>query len=702
MKKHTPSQSCNGKATRAAAIALAICSFSLGTAQAASAGSIVVYSHLSEPLNAVSVLGVGTAKGVSAKLASAEEYAARGAKRPAWADRAALSVRELDSGRLELRVTTSEPVEDPAASLIVNVAGLSGTDQIQYALMLDPASERPSISAEPREAANRALPPAGNARNDSISASAAPAKNMSVSHGQTLSAIARERKPLGVSVDRMMLGLLQANPRAFVDGNVNRLKAGAILKMPSSQELAAIGAGDAASKINEQAASFALWRSSKAPRLSTIPEGAKTAASVGEVGVQSSAAQSRDALRLEAANGQAESLVDGVAKRRESGEAKARIADLERARDELKTLAALSPPGKLSNGNAAEAVAKEEPPVASSPSTKPSSPAASGTAGKEAGLSTSKKPVPKVVPAHQPSPDPIQPPSFLGELWSQASGSASYLAALIAAVALAAAGLIARRKKAATRTLSGDAIERGEDLPPSQSMAEPHVEPTDLEHRLNAAETFEAFGQPENAKEAYEAVLKLHPGHLGALLGLAKIAHKADRKGELARLSGLIESSSGRVGPEWEAVRSLLALSSDTREAVKVASERRGASAAASAAVSAEFESGFAPQKQESLAPAVKEKAASFEFKLPSLGGKPDASGLRLAPLDLLDKDSNAQSAREKDQALGKSSGEILMELADTYLSVGDSEGAKAVLAELAEGEDPAMAELARKKMAKL
>lgn len=704
LKNHRSSQFNAGKASKAAAVALALCAISMGQARAASLGSIVVYSHLSEPLNAVSILGGGSAKGVSAKMASAEEYAARGAKRPAWADGATLSVRELDSGRLELRVSTREPVDDPAAALIVNVEGLSGTEQIQYALMLDPASEPPRLSASPGEASSSIRAAVVDADRKVTPRHSDLSGDLKVSQGQVLSSIARERKPAGVGLDRMMLGLLRANPSAFVDGNVNRLKAGAILKMPSSQELASIGPSEAASKINEQAASFALWRSSKTPELSTISADAKPAATVGEVGIRGSASPSGDVLRLGSANGQAERLVNDVAKRRESGDAKARIADLERARDELKALAALPSSGPGGGDKAADPSQKKTSIAPTLPSfeSQSAAPAAEAPAGDKPPISpTTKKQAPKTVQAPMPLPEPVERPSFLGELWSQASGSASYLAALIAVVALAAAGLIARRKKAGGKKLSADAIERGEDLPPSQSVAEPYVEPTDLEQRLNAAETFEAFGQQENAKEAYEAALKIQPGHLGALLGLAKIAHKSDKKGELARLSALIESSSGRSGPEWEAAKRLLAMSAESREAVKSTSERRGASAA----ISAEFESGFAPKKQESpLAPAAKEKMTSFEFKLPSLGAKPDSSGLRLAPLDLLSKDSRSEAPEApvaKEHVLGKSSGEILMELAETYLSMGDAESAKDVLSELADGDDLALAALAREKLAK-
>ncbi len=48
---------------------------------------------------------------------------------------------------------------------------------------------------------------------------------------ETLSAIAAQMGS-GGTLDQTMVALLRANPDAFIDGNINRLKAGAVLRMP--------------------------------------------------------------------------------------------------------------------------------------------------------------------------------------------------------------------------------------------------------------------------------------------------------------------------------------------------------------------------------------------------------------------------------------------------------------------------------------
>src|SRR5574337_2027618 len=55
-----------------------------------------------------------------------------------------------------------------------------------------------------------------------------------VQSGQTLSGIARDLTPAGVDLQQMMLALQHANPDAFYRDNINALKRGAVLRVPTS------------------------------------------------------------------------------------------------------------------------------------------------------------------------------------------------------------------------------------------------------------------------------------------------------------------------------------------------------------------------------------------------------------------------------------------------------------------------------------
>jgi pilus assembly protein FimV len=63
-----------------------------------------------------------------------------------------------------------------------------------------------------------------------------------------------------VSLDQMLMSLLRNNPKAFVDNNVNRLKAGALITLPTEEEAASIDRKQAREDIRLQALDFDAYR----------------------------------------------------------------------------------------------------------------------------------------------------------------------------------------------------------------------------------------------------------------------------------------------------------------------------------------------------------------------------------------------------------------------------------------------------------
>ncbi|HLM52522.1 MAG TPA: FimV/HubP family polar landmark protein, partial [Pseudoxanthomonas sp.] len=82
-----------------------------------------------------------------------------------------------------------------------------------------------------------------------------------------------------------MIALLRANPEAFIRGNVNLLKAGAVLRVPPDSELARLQQGEAAALVREQTAQ---WRQARQP----IPQPVDAAPSPA-AGPSDNAAQGR-------------------------------------------------------------------------------------------------------------------------------------------------------------------------------------------------------------------------------------------------------------------------------------------------------------------------------------------------------------------------------------------------------------------------
>ena len=65
-----------------------------------------------------------------------------------------------------------------------------------------------------------------------ITPSPTPGSRYMISRDQTLWEIASQAKPEGASVHQTMLEIQRLNPDAFINGNINRIKAGYIIYLP--------------------------------------------------------------------------------------------------------------------------------------------------------------------------------------------------------------------------------------------------------------------------------------------------------------------------------------------------------------------------------------------------------------------------------------------------------------------------------------
>ncbi|TVQ38078.1 MAG: hypothetical protein EA370_06110 [Wenzhouxiangella sp.] len=85
----------------------------------------------------------------------------------------------------------------------------------------------------------------------------APATVGPVTEGQDLRSIAEENLPAtDISIPQFMLAFVERNPDAFVEGNVNMIREGAMLNVPSADEARAISRVEAAQRLDEQMAWF--------------------------------------------------------------------------------------------------------------------------------------------------------------------------------------------------------------------------------------------------------------------------------------------------------------------------------------------------------------------------------------------------------------------------------------------------------------
>ena len=92
-----------------------------------------------------------------------------------------------------------------------------------------------------------------------------------VKRGDTLSTIAESFVGDGITMNQMMVALFEANPHAF-DGNINRINAGALLRIPDRQAVRSHAFETATAKVLHQMKS---WRAEVKPRpteVARVPE----------------------------------------------------------------------------------------------------------------------------------------------------------------------------------------------------------------------------------------------------------------------------------------------------------------------------------------------------------------------------------------------------------------------------------------------
>src|SRR5690625_3075229 len=139
-----------------------------------------------------------------------------------------------------IQVSSSQVFEQPIADLLIDIHTAQGTKRHQVSLLASKGG--PALATRKKVAA-----PLADAETTSTSSSApaAPVDDASTSliivrPGDTMTAIAQRHAVAGVSMYQLMMALQRANPDAFINNNVNLVKAESRLAMPDSEALTAI------------------------------------------------------------------------------------------------------------------------------------------------------------------------------------------------------------------------------------------------------------------------------------------------------------------------------------------------------------------------------------------------------------------------------------------------------------------------------
>src|SRR5690606_17754751 len=106
------------------------------------------------------------------------------------------------------------------------------TEPLPPAAIPEPPAPQPEPAVEPAPPARAEAPPAPE---PAPPPAQAPDADYVVQAGDTLSEIASGMNRRGRTLDQTMLALLRANPEAFIGGNINLVRQGAVLRMPPAE-----------------------------------------------------------------------------------------------------------------------------------------------------------------------------------------------------------------------------------------------------------------------------------------------------------------------------------------------------------------------------------------------------------------------------------------------------------------------------------
>ena len=282
-------------------------------------GEAHVTSALNQPLNAsIEMLAAAPddLKDLTVALAPREIFERQGLDRPAFLNSLVFKVSRNARGEAQVEVHSSLPVTEPFLTFLVAIDWPRGHLVREYTLLLDPpvfeakpsaptplvapasgvgASTAGAIERAPRESAAAAT-----------GATAVSAGEHRVQAGETLSSVVRSQGySAAADVNRALIATFRANPAAF-DGNINRLRRGAILRLPPQSEWSQLGAEEATAEVHRQVGSWKGDQTQAHLRLvmpKQLPKASEPAASTsaGKAGESADVAEMRRLLELKSA-----------------------------------------------------------------------------------------------------------------------------------------------------------------------------------------------------------------------------------------------------------------------------------------------------------------------------------------------------------------------------------------------------------------
>jgi FimV-like protein len=315
-----------------------------GSAQALTLNRPIVQSKQGEALRAeidISEITIAEQIELQAGIASQEIYKAAKIDLPTSNGEAIdiqVQLLRRNHGLPYLKITSRQPITSNSIDLLIDIRWSTGRLLRDLNVSLDDGKASAKPIGAPTVAGSTPSAPAVPSSTEQIS----------VKRGDTASGLTASKTPDSVSLEQMLVALLRNNPDAFVESNVNRLKEGALLTLPTEQEAKAISRDEARREIQVQTKDFEAYRAELAARApgGTVPKVARDSAGKLDATIKNKNAKTnQDKLTLAKPGSKEAAVEDNIAQQREAQDVATRAAELSRNIAELGKIAAATVTG---------------------------------------------------------------------------------------------------------------------------------------------------------------------------------------------------------------------------------------------------------------------------------------------------------------------------------------------------------------------
>ncbi|WP_316881733.1 type IV pilus assembly protein FimV [Ralstonia wenshanensis] len=356
-----------------------------------------LHSNIGQPLEAeIDLTGLQPhdAQALVLQPGNRESYLAAGVPYGASATSLHTTLVQRQDGSYVVRVYSTVPQADAIADIVLRLAGPGGNTLATYTVLLSPpgAASAPTtfLQTQRKSAPASGVSPPSSAQahrpqTQAVAVASAPAVNTAdgahpsaaatapsageddrhaeavytVKAGDNLSQIAlgTVQNRADVSAGQAALALYRSNPHAFIGGNINQLRVGATLRVPTAEEATAVASVEAERQLRMLTQTVATDRTPPVPEVN-----ANAIAGSRPPSVPANAAD-KNTLRISATGPQEQAKVEQlneelVAARQAIHELESRLAQVEQNLADMRRLAALK--NASAQPAAASATAGEE------------------------------------------------------------------------------------------------------------------------------------------------------------------------------------------------------------------------------------------------------------------------------------------------------------------------------------------------------